>query len=84
MDNRIKELSENLANIFLVNDYKWKFDYGLANPDANDIEMTLNKACEILNSQPDSDVQMEVGRLILKKRNGLIDVFVMIGTINGD
>ena len=79
--NDIKELAGELSTFFLVNDYKWKFDYGMANPDADDIERTLNKAKEYLEEKEEATLQMEVGRLILKKRDGYIDVFVMVGTI---
>lgn len=76
----MKELSEELATHFLVKDYKWKFDYGHANPDADDIEKALNKAAQMLEEHGD-DTQLEVGHLLFKKRAGVIDVFVHAGTI---
>lgn len=76
----MNELSEELATYFLVKDYKWKFDYGLANPDANDIQRALDKVVAIL-SEYEQDTQLEVGHLLFKKRAGVIDVFVHTGTI---
>lgn len=76
----MEELTEELATYFLVKDYKWKFDYGHANPDANDMEKVFEKVQVILSPEPES-TQLEVGRLIFKKRAGLIDVFVHAGTI---
>lgn len=75
-----EELSEELATHFLVKDYKWKFDYGLANPDASDINKALSKVMVILEHEED-DTQLEVGHLMFKKRAGVIDVFVHAGTI---
>jgi hypothetical protein len=73
-----EELSEELATHFLVKDYKWKFDYGLANPDASDINAAFNRVIELL---VDEDTQLEVGRLMFKRRAGVIDVFVYAGTL---
>lgn len=76
-----EELSEELATYFLVKDYKWKFDYGHANPDADDIEKAFKKVQTILSEQKGDNVQLEVGHLMFKKRAGVIDVFVHAGTI---
>lgn len=76
----MSDLSEELAKHFLAHDYKWKFDYGLANPDADDIDKALTKATMILEPEEDN-TQLEIGRLLLKKRAGVIDVFVLAGTI---
>jgi hypothetical protein len=76
----LKELSEELATYFLVRDYKWKFDYGLANPDADDINKALDRVLVILENE-ENDTQLEVGHLLFKKRAGIIDVFVHAGTI---
>lgn len=75
-----EEISEELSTHFLVKDYKWKFDYGYANPDANDISRALDKALSILHDEGDG-TQLEVGRLILKNRAGVVDIFVHVGTI---
>jgi hypothetical protein len=76
----LREISEDLATLFLVKNYKWKFDYGLANPDADDIEKALNKASLMLEGH-DDNTQLEVGHLLFKKRAGVIDIFVHFGTI---
>ncbi|QWT30059.1 hypothetical protein SEA_TUNATARTARE_197 [Streptomyces phage TunaTartare] len=75
-----EELSEELANYFLVKDYKWKFEYGHANPDEDDMQRALNRVKEILDEQEDN-TQLEMGHLLFKKRAGVIDVFVHAGTI---
>lgn len=75
------ELYEELATHFLVKDYKWKFDYGHVNPDADDIKKALAKVQEILATEDEENVQLEMGHLMFKKRAGVIDVFVHAGTI---
>jgi hypothetical protein len=76
----LRDIAEELATYFLVKDYKWKFDYGHANPDANDIQTAIDKVLLILDNEDDS-TQLEVGHLMFKKRAGVIDVFVHAGTI---
>lgn len=77
-------LAEDLAHHFLLKDYKWKFDYGLATPNEDDIRRTLDKAADILENEEVENAQLEIGRLILKKRAGVIDVFVLAGTLGED
>ncbi|QNN99263.1 hypothetical protein SEA_FAUST_191 [Streptomyces phage Faust] len=74
------ELYEELATHFLVKDYKWKFDYGHANPDADDMKKALERVKEILEEH-EENTQLEMGHLMFKKRAGVIDVFVHAGTI---
>jgi hypothetical protein len=76
----LRNISEELATYFLVHDYKWKFDYGLANPDASDIDKALDRVQLIMDTHEDG-TQLEVGHLMFKKRAGVIDVFVHAGTI---
>lgn len=75
-----ESISEELATYFLVKDYKWKFNYGLANPDASDINKAIDKALVILENEKE-DTQLEVGHLMFKKRAGVVDIFVHAGTI---
>lgn len=79
----MRELAEELATIFLVNGWEWKFDYGLATPNEDDIERAMLRAKEVLDSEEAENAQLEVGRLIFKKRDGVIDVFVFAGTLEG-
>lgn len=74
-------LAEELASYFLVRNYEWKFDYGFANPDEDDIQKVIDRATDILQADESDNIQLEVGRLIIKKRDGVIDVFVMAGTV---
>ncbi|AXH68875.1 hypothetical protein SEA_COMRADE_193 [Streptomyces phage Comrade] len=78
----MREICEELAHWFLVHDYKWKFDYGHGNPDADDIEAVVNRAMQLLSVE-DTDTRLEVGRLIFMKNAelGLVDIFVHAGTI---
>jgi hypothetical protein len=80
---KILSLSDKLATYFLVNNYEWKFDYGMANPDASDIEAVIKKAKQILDGDKEIS-QLEVGRLLFKKESGGIDVYVYTGRIGED
>jgi len=74
-------LVDELATYFLVNGYEWKFDYGMAVPNEDDLERAIAKAKEVLENDPSDNVQLEIGRLIFKKRDGFIDVFAYMGNV---
>jgi hypothetical protein len=78
----MRDICEELAHWFLVHDYKWKFDYGHGNPDADDIEAVINRAMQLLSVE-ETDTRLEVGRLIFMKdaELGLVDIYVHAGTI---
>jgi len=78
----LSDVAVTIANHFLVKDYKWRFDYGLANPDEDDVEKVINRAMLILDAEIEPEVQLEVGRLMFKKReNGIVDIFMLAGTM---
>lgn len=77
----MNELVESLATTFLVNNWEWKFDYGMAVPNEDDLERAIEHAKKVLDSEEASNAQLELGRLIFKKREGVIDVFVLAGTL---
>jgi hypothetical protein len=79
MDNT-EEIAEELERIFLLHDYKWKFDYGMANPDADDLTRAIEKVRVIMEAQ-EGDTNLEIGHLLFTKRAGVVDIFVHIGTI---
>lgn len=77
----MSNLVDELATYFLVNGYEWKFDYGMAVPNEDDLERAIAKAKEVLENDPSDNVQLEIGRLIFKKRDGFIDVFAYMGNV---
>jgi hypothetical protein len=77
----LSDLADSLATTFLVNNWEWKFDYGMVVPNEDDLERAIAKAKEVLDSEESENAQLEVGRLIFKKREGVIDVFVYTGTL---
>ncbi|QOI67558.1 hypothetical protein SEA_BEUFFERT_190 [Streptomyces phage Beuffert] len=79
MDN-IDEIAEELERHFLVHNYEWKFEYGLSNPDADDLKKAIEKAIVILEAQ-EGDANLEVGHLFFTRRANVIDIFVHAGTI---
>lgn len=76
-----EELFNTLEKYFLLKDYKWKFDYGLANPDQSDIKAVVEKSIQILTDDDSVNAQIEIGRLIIKKEDTKFDVYVYMGTI---
>jgi len=79
MDN-IDEIAEELEKYFLLHDFKWNFEYGKANPDASDLKTSILRLVELLKAE-EGDANLEMGRLFLAKRAGVIDIFVHTGTI---
>lgn len=71
-------LEDELESIFIVHDYRWKIDGVLRYPTAEEIRQTIDKAVERLHNE-DDEAQLEVGRLIIKKKQGHYDVYTMIG-----
>ena len=68
--------SERLARFFSDSGYVWNFSDGRRIPSEEEIQKTIESAIEYLASQEDN-TQVEVGRLLIKKRDGFYDVFVM-------
>lgn len=74
-------LAEDLATTFLLNGWEWKIGGELAIPNADDIQKAVDHAVEILENEESQEANLEFGRLMFKKREGVIDVFVCVGTI---
>lgn len=77
----MQELIDELATYFLVKGYEWKFDYGMAVPNEDDFTRAIEYAKKVLDSEVTENAQLELGRLVFKKREGVIDVFVLAGTL---
>ncbi len=81
--NKNQTLIDELATYFLVHGYEWKFDYGMAVPNEDDLTKAIEHAKKVLDSEVTENAQLEVGRMVFKKRAGVIDVFVLAGTLEG-
>lgn len=79
----MRTLSTKLAEEFQKNDYKWAFSTGLKIPTAEDIDKTLDVMREHL-LESEEDTQIELGRLIMRKREGHYDVFMYMGETDGN
>jgi hypothetical protein len=77
----LQELVDELATYFLVHGFEWKFDYGMAVPNEDDLTRAIEHAKKVLDSEEAENAQLELGRLVFKKRAGVIDVFVLAGTL---
>ena len=77
-------LAKDIAAIMDSYGYRWKIDGELKIPTSGDIQDTLDRAVEVMYDKEPND-QLEVGRLIIKKReNEIYDVFILVGTIGED
>jgi hypothetical protein len=66
---------------FMMNNLRWRIDGELVIPTEEQLQEVIDKAVERLYAEPDG-AQLEVGHLIVKRRNqDLYDVFVRYGTI---
>lgn len=71
--------NERIAAFFKESGYSWQFSDGLRIPDADEINKTIQAAVEAL-AGAEENTQVEIGRLMIKKRAGVHDVFVLFAT----
>lgn len=67
-----------LADLFATAGYTWNFSDGVRVPNQEEIEKTIQAGAAMLANEPEN-AQIEVGRLIIKKREGFVDVFLHVG-----
>ena len=77
----MSNLSDEIYIHFVTNDFKWLMDGQLREPTREDIEKVISHAKTALDGLDDNEVQLEVGRLLFKKREGVIDVYGLFGEI---
>ena len=72
-------LEEELSEWFVRNNWTWHLKQGTdIVPSAEDIELALDEAARMLYNEP-VGTQLEVGRLIIKKKHRGFDVYVYAG-----
>lgn len=74
-------LADELELLFLARDYRFKIGGERVNPTADDIQGILDHAQEVIDKEPGDTVQLEIGRLLIRKREGSTDVFVYFGEL---
>jgi len=73
-------LEEKLAELFLDNAFTWTLTNGsIIIPDADDIERVLDEAARQLYNE-ETGTRLDVGRLIIEKRDTDHDVYVYVGS----
>jgi hypothetical protein len=69
---------DKVANFYSEEGYRWKFkDGSFRVPTEGEIDEVITMAMDALADEPDN-AQIEVGRLIIKRRGSWFDVFVHI------
>lgn len=77
---RNEELLDELHIMFEVKEWMYRIGTERRVPDKDEIKVILDSMQEILAKEPiDGQPQIELGRLIMKKRSGKYDVFVYLG-----
>lgn len=71
---------KKIANFYKKEGYQWKFQEGLRVPTEQDIDDVIGKAMDALSAEPDN-TQLEVGRLVVMKRNGRFEVYVHVADL---
>lgn len=67
----------DIAKLFGEAGFEWNFTDGRRVPTEDEIDTTITRAMELLADEPDN-AQLEVGRLIVKKRGSFYDVFLHV------
>lgn len=71
-------LESTIAEWFKKNHWTWNLKGGQRVPSETDVEDALDEAARILYNETDG-AQLEVGRLIIKKKPTGHDVYVYVG-----
>lgn len=69
-----------VADIFKADGFEWNFSDGRRIPDAKEIEKTVVSAVNALREAEDN-TQIEVGRLIIKRKGSYFDVYLHAGVL---
>jgi len=71
-------LESELAKRFKENGWTWNFNQGPVVPTEEDIQAVLDEAAVRLYNEP-VGAQLEIGRLVIKKKTIGHDVYVYVG-----
>lgn len=66
-----------IADIFGREGYTWRFSDGVRVPTEDEISKTVWAAIDALAAEEDNS-QVEVGRLIVKKKGSFYDVYLLV------
>lgn len=80
----MSKLSDQIEMLFKARGYKWRIGGELRFPTAEDIEKVLRTAKASIDMDGGTEVQLEIGRLIVRKDAGHYDVYVYFGELNDD
>lgn len=75
-------LAEELHDLFVRYDYKWKVSDGtLVTPSVEDMQKTLDKIAETVENEGDGTV-LSVGRLLANKQAEGLEIYLYVGDYN--
>jgi hypothetical protein len=71
-------LEQTISKWFAKNKWTWNLKTGAKIPSEEDVEQALDEAARVLYNEHDG-TQLEVGRLIIKKKPNGHDVYMYVG-----
>jgi hypothetical protein len=78
----MRNIAKQLALLFAARGYTWKFDEAHKVPTEEDMDQMLAHIKDTLDKNPGDGVQLEIGRLIVRRDEGHLDVYVYFGELN--
>jgi len=75
----LNRLAYELAGLFEVYNYEWKFEDGLKLPTEDDIAKTLDGMHKRLYDEKDPLGSMEVGRIRMQRHDDKAEVYLYLG-----
>lgn len=76
-------LADEAATFFLIHDRKWSIGGELVNPSPEDIQITLDRAHELLYGEDMNDgAALSVGGMIIKRDGKHLDIYLHLGDYN--
>lgn len=77
----MSKLSDQIEMLFKARGYKWRIGGEQRFPTSEDIEKVLRTAKASIDMDGGTEVQLEIGRLIVRKEAGHYDVYVYFGEL---
>jgi hypothetical protein len=79
----ISDLAHSISTHMLINDRTWTIANEAQHPSAEDVQICLDRAREVLYADHIKDgAELFVGGLIIKREANHMDVYIYLGTMN--
>ncbi len=83
--SNLDEMTQTIYYNFLVNQYGWRREGELIHPTQDDIRLALLRmARELLDADEADHSLIETGRMLIKRDDTKLDVWLWVGELNAD